>query len=480
MNEIKRGQWGSNFGFLMATIGAAIGLGNLWAFPYKMGKGGGFAFLVLYLILVALTGVALMLGEFAIGRKTGKGAGIAYRSLSKKYAFIGYIAAFCPFVIMGFYCVLGGMVLRYCWGFLLQLLGQDGFAGQGSDYFGHLLYDGKTNLLFYGLFLLIAMVIVMGGIRGGIERFSKAVMPALAVILVIIIIFVSRLPGAAEGYAFMFKPDLTVFSTPRGFFDVLKTASGQMFLSLSVAMGINITFGSYLDKKKDLQKNAVIVPLSDTLFALLSGMMIMPACAAFGLDFGSGPGLLFASMQKVFLEGMGGFTGSLLGFLFYFLVFIAAITSTIALLEVLTSWVVDNQIEKGRTPRRKRTAFLFIAAIFVLGIPVCLDALGSGGATVPAPYELLGLTPDSPGYALWNDCWLDFYDMITEGILMPVGGLLMGIVLGWLLPDLVRDECSESGIRFRCGRFFSLCYRFLIPLLLILVLYTQITSFFNL
>ena len=140
METNKRGQWGSNFGFLMASIGAAIGLGNLWAFPYKMGKSGGFAFLVLYLILVALTGVALMLGEFAIGRKTGLGAGSAYRAIGKKYSFIGTIAAFCPFVIMGFYCVLGGMVLRYCWGFLLQLVGRDGFGGQGADYFGTLLY----------------------------------------------------------------------------------------------------------------------------------------------------------------------------------------------------------------------------------------------------------------------------------------------------------------------------------------------------
>ena len=480
METNNRGQWGSNFGFLMATIGAAIGLGNLWAFPYKMGKGGGFAFLILYLILVALAGVALMLGEFAIGRKTGQGAASAYRTLGKKYGFIGTIAAICPFIIMGFYCVLGGMVLRYCWGFLLQLLGRDGFAGQGADFFGALLYDGKTNILFYALFLLIAMVVVMGGVQGGIERFSKAVMPALAVILVVIIIFVALQPGAKEGYAFIFKPDMSLFSDPKSFFNVLKTASGQMFFSLSVAMGINITFGSYLDKKKSLQKNAVIVPLSDTLFALLAGMMIMPACAAFGVDYGSGPGLLFASMQKVFLEGMGGFMGNLMGFLFYFLVFIAAITSTIALLEVLTAWVVDRQIEKGKAPTRKRTAFFFILAIFFLGFPVCLDALGSGGAACPAPYELLGLTPDSPGYAMWNDCWLDFYDMITEGILMPVGGLLMGLLLGWKLPGLVKEECEAGGLKFRAARFFSVCYKILIPLLLVLVLYTQITSFFNL
>ena len=480
MDTNKRGQWGSNFGFLMATIGAAIGLGNLWAFPYKMGKGGGFAFLVLYLIMVAVAGVALMLGEFAIGRKTGLGAGKAYAAIGKKYRFIGTIAGIVPFIILSFYCVLGGMVLRYCLGFLLQLLGRDGFSGQGSGFFGTLLYDGKATILFFLLFLVITMTVVMGGVQGGIERFSKAAMPALAVILVVIIVFVAIQPGAEEGYAFMFKPDLYYFSNPEIFFSTLKTASGQMFFSLSIAMGINITFGSYLDKKRSLQKNAVVVPLADTLFALLAGMMIMPACAAFGVDYGSGPGLLFVSMQKVFLDGMGGFTGNLMGFLFFFLVFIAAITSSIGLLEVLTSWVVDTQMEKGKEPSRKRASMLFAAGILLLGLPVCLDALGSGGATIPAPYELFGLTTDSPSYAVWNDCWLDFYDMISEGFLMPVGGLLMVLMLGWKKPDLVKDECEASGLRFRGRQFFRFCYRYLIPVVLAVVLYAQITSFFNL
>ena len=347
METSKRGQWGSSFGFLMAAIGSAIGLGNLWAFPYKMGKTGGFAFLVLYLILVALVGVVGMLGEFALGRKTGKGAGGAYAALGKKYSFIGWMAVISPFLILSFYAVLGGMVLRYCLGFLVQIFGADGFAGQGSGFFGWLLYSGQSMILFFALFLVCTMAIVMGGVQGGIEKFSKAVMPALGVILIGIIIFVAMQPGALEGYKFMFKPDMSLFSSPGSFFDVLKTASGQVFFSLSMAMGINITFGSYLDKQKSLQKNAVIVPLFDTIFAVLAGMMILPACAAFHVDYAQGPGLLFASMQKVFLDGMGGQAGNIIGFLFYFLVFIAAVTSSIALMEVLTSAVVDRQLDKG-------------------------------------------------------------------------------------------------------------------------------------
>jgi len=297
-------------------------------------------------------------------------------------------------------------------------------------------------------------------------------------ILIGIIIFVAFQPGAIEGYKFMFKPDFSQFTDFNSFFNVLKVASGQMFFSLSLAMGINITFGSYLSKEKNIQKNAIIVPFSDTLFALFAGMMIMPACAAFGVDYGAGPGLLFASMQNVFLDGMGGMVGNVVGFLFYFLVFIAAITSSIALLEVLASSVVDKQIAKGKDPSRKKISLIFAVCIFVVGLPAAMDALGSGGAAIPAPYELLGLTPDSPGFAMWNDCWLDLYDMITEGVLMPLGALFMSLLLGWKFPNLVKEECEEGGHTFKGAGYFKFAFRFLIPLVMILVLYTQIQAFF--
>ena len=479
MQENKRGQWGSSFGFLMASIGSAIGLGNLWGFPYKMGSSGGFAFLVIYLILVLLAGIPLMMAEFSLGRKTGTGVG-AYAKLSEKYKVIGWMAAFCPFLTLSFYAVLAGMTLRYCLGFLVQIVGFDGFAAQGSGYFGFLLYDTSSMVLFLALAMAITMIIVMGGVQGGIEKFSKAVMPALGVILIGIIIFVATQEGSADGYKFMFKPDFTIFADPSSFFGVLKTAAGQMFFSLSLAMGINITFGSYLSKEKNLQKNAVIVPFSDTIFALLAGMMIMPACSAFGVDYGAGPGLLFASMQKVFLDGMGGMVGNIVGFLFYFLVFIAAITSSIALLEVCTASVVDRQLAKGKEPNRKKISLIFAIAIFIVGLPTAMDALGSGGAALKAPFELLGLEAGGQGYAMWNDCWLDFYDMITEGVLMPLGALLMSLLLGWKLPKLVQEECEEGGHTFKFAGYFKVAYRIIIPIIMVIVLYTQIQAFFNL
>lgn len=477
--ENKRGQWGSNFGFLMAAVGSAVGLGNIWGFPYKMGMSGGFAFLLMYLVLVALVGVVVMLGELALGRKTGRGAVGAYLALSKKYSWVGFMGVFSGFLILSFYSVLGGMVMRYMFGFLLQLLGLDGFAGQGTGFFGFLLYDYGGMLFFYAMFMIITLCIVMGGIEKGIEKFSSIAMPALFFILLFVIVYVAVQPGAIDGYMFMFKPDFSVFTDPEiGFFGVLKTAAGQMFFSLSLGMGCMITYGSYLNKNEDLQKNAVIIPLADTIIALMAGMAVMPACAAFGVDYGRGPGLLFASMQTVFAN-MGSF-GNFVGFMFYFLVFIAAVTSSISLLEVCTTYQIDKNIAKGKDPNRKKVSCIYALIIFVIGLPVALDALGSGGAAVKAPFEILGLTAGGPGYAMWNDCWLDLYDMISEGVLMPLGAMVMSILIGWVWkPKLIKDECELSGVPFKAYKYFDVCFKFIVPVVMAIVLYAQVMDFFG-
>ena len=477
--ENKRGQWGSSFGFLMAAIGSAVGLGNIWGFPYKMGKSGGFAFLVIYLILVALVGIVVMLGELTLGRKTGKGTMGAYLAFSKKHAWIGAMGVFSGFLILSFYSVLGGMVMRYMFGFLLQLLGLDGFAAQGTGFFGFMLYDYGGILFFYALFMILTLLIVMGGIEKGIEKFSSIAMPALFFILLFVIIYVAVQPGSGAGYAFMFKPDFSVFANPEiGFFGVLKAAAGQMFFSLSLGMGCMITYGSYLSKKEDLQKNALIIPLADTLIALMAGMAVMPACAAFGVDYARGPGLLFVSMQTVF-ENMGSF-GNFVGFMFYFLVFIAAVTSSISLLEVCTTFQIDQNIAKGKEPNRKKVTCIYALVIFVIGLPVALDALGSGGAFMKAPFELLGLTPDSPGFAMWNDCWLDLYDMIAEGVLMPLGALVMSVLIGWFWKvNTITDECELSGKAFKGRGYFNVCFKFVVPVVMAIVLYAQIMDFFG-
>ena len=477
--ENNRGQWGSNFGFLMAAVGSAVGLGNIWGFPYKMGMSGGFAFLLVYLVLAALVGVVVMLGELTLGRKTGKGTMGAYLAFSKKYAWIGFMGVFSGFLILSFYSVLGGMVMRYMIGFLLQLLGLDGFAQQGNGFFGFMLYDYGGILFFYALFMVITMLIVMGGIEKGIESFSSIAMPALFAILLFVIIYVAVQPGAAEGYAFMFKPDFSVFSNPDiGFFGVLKTAAGQMFFSLSLGMGCMITYGSYLSKNENLQKNAIIIPLADTIIAVMAGMAVMPACSAFGVDFSRGPGLLFVSMQTVF-ENMGSF-GNFVGFMFYFLVFIAAVTSSISLLEVCTTYQIDKTIAKGKEPNRKKISCIYVIIIFIIGLPVALDALGSGGAAFKAPFEMLGLTTDSPAYAMWNDCWLDLYDMIAEGVLMPLGALVMSVLIGWVWkPRIIKDECELSGVKFWGYKYFSFCFKFVVPVVMAIVLYAQIMDFFG-
>ena len=477
--ENNRGQWGSNFGFLMAAVGSAVGLGNIWGFPYKMGMSGGFAFLLVYLVLVALVGIVVMLGELTLGRLTGKGTMGAYIHFSKKYAWVGFMGVFSGFLILSFYSVLGGMVMRYMIGYMLQLLGLDGFATQGTGFFGFMLYDYGGVLFFYALFMVITMLIVMGGIEKGIEKFSSIAMPALFAILMFVIIYVALQPGSAAGYAFMFKPDLSAFRDPSiGFFGVLRSAAGQMFFSLSLGMGCMMTYGSYLSKKENLQKNALLIPMADTIIALLAGCAIMPACAAFGVDFGRGPGLLFVSMQTVFAN-MGTF-GDVIGFLFYFLVFIAALTSSISILEVCTAFQIDKDVIKGKEPNRKKISFIYAIAIFIFGLPVALDALGSGGAAIKAPFELLGLEIGGPGYAMWNDCWLDVYDLIAEGILMPIGALVMSVLIGWFWKtDIIKNECELSGKPFVGYKFYDFCFKFVVPVVMAFIFYAQLVDFFG-
>lgn len=477
--ENKRGQWGTNFGFLMAAIGSAVGLGNIWGFPYKMGKSGGFAFLLMYFALVILVGIVVMLGELALGRKSGKGVMGTYLSFSKKHAWMGYMGVIAGFLILSFYCVLGGIVMRYMLGYLVQIFGIDGFAGQGNGFFGYMLYNYKGILLCYAIFMALTILIVMGGIEKGIEKFSTIAMPALFFLLLFVIIYVACQPGAIDGYKFMFKPDFSVFTDPEiGFFGVFKTAAGQMFFSLSLGMGCMMTYGSYLSKKENLQKNSIIIPFADSLIAILAGIAVMPACAAFNVDYANGPGLLFVSMQTVFAN-MGSF-GTIVGFLFYFLVFIAALTSSISILEVCTAFKIDKDMAKDKAPNRKKTAIIFGLLIFIVGLPVALDALGSGGAAMKAPFEILGIEAGGAGYAMWNDCWLDTYDLIAEGILMPIGALVMSVLIGWFWKtDIVKKECEESGRPFKGYKYYAFCFKFVVPIFMAFILVAQLMDFFG-
>ena len=474
--ETKREGFGSNFGFIMAAVGSAVGLGNIWGFPYKMGRNGGFAFLLIYLCLALFVGLAVMVGELAIGRKTGKSPIAAYRAMSKKFTWMGYIAVIVPFVVLCFYFVLGGMVMRYAVGYLLAMFGVNTWGTDVASFFGSFICNGGSMVFWTAVFIALNAIIVAGGIGGGIEKFCNIGMPCLFIILIIVIIYVACQPGSLDGYKFMFG--WNVEPLQENFLDVMKTAAGQMFFSLSLGMGAMITYGSYLAKEEKLQKNAVIIVIMDTLVAIMAGMIVLPGCAAFGVDYGAGPGLLFASMQVVF-DKMGGFIGNLMGFLFYFLVFIAAISSSMSLLEAITAARIDSNTEKGKSPGRRRTAIIFAIIIFVFCLPTALDGLGSGitgGASLASPVELFGGEVQG-----WNDCWLDFYDLISEGILMPVGAMVMAFAIGWLWKiDTVIEEAQECGNRFWGKDFFDLCYKFITPIGMLFVLYAQITGFFGL
>ena len=477
----ERKGFGSNFGFLMAAVGSAVGLGNIWGFPNKMGANGGFTFLVIYLILAACCGLVVMIGELALGRRTGRGAVGAYQVLSKKFKWLGWLGILSAFLILFFYCALGGYCIKYVVLNVGDLFGAS-FGSNGLDgagVFGAFM-GNQLEAVIYGLiFVLLTMIIVMGGIGGGIEKVCSVGMPALFIILLICIIRACTLPGAVDGLKYMFVPGWAlengVIKEAPDFLTVLATAGGQMFFSLSLGMGAMITYGSYLHKKENIETNALLIVIMDTLVALMAGLCVIPG--RFALDpTGAlgGPSLLFVTMQNVFHKMP---LGALFGILFYLLVVFAAISSSISLLEVIVAHFCDKARDAGKGDKRK--TYSLIAAIFVgLGcILICVDSLGGAGIS---PFDILGIQPDANGnLPTWCDCWLDFFDCISEGILMPLGALLMCLCIGWELgPKMVDDECCLEGQTFKMKGFFNICVKFITPLCMILVLYGQIKEFF--
>ena len=477
----ERKGFGSNFGFLMAAVGSAVGLGNIWGFPNKMGANGGFTFLVIYLILAACCGIIVMVGELALGRKTGRGAVGAYQVLSKKFKWLGWLGILSAFLILFFYCALGGYCIKYVVLNVGDLFGAS-FGSNGLDgagVFGAFMGNQMEAVIYGLIFVLLTMIIVMGGIGDGIEKVCSVGMPALFIILLICIIRACTLPGAVDGLKYMFVPGWAlengVIKEAPDFLTVLATAGGQMFFSLSLGMGAMITYGSYLHKKENIEKNALLIVIMDTLVALMAGLCVIPG--RFALDpTGAlgGPSLLFVTMQNVFHKMP---LGALFGILFYLLVVFAAISSSISLLEVIVAHFCDKARDAGKGDKRK--VYSLIAAVFVgLGcILICMDSLGGAGIS---PFNILGIEKDVNGnLPTWCDCWLDFFDCISEGILMPLGALLMCLCIGWELgPKMVDDECCLEGQSFKMKGFFNICVKFITPLCMILVLYGQIKEFF--
>ena len=478
----ERKGFGTTFGFLMAAVGSAVGLGNIWGFANKMGANGGFTFLVIYLILAALCGFIVMVGELALGRKTGRGAIGAYRVLSKRFKWLGWLGVLSAFLILGFYCALGGYCLKY----VTLNVGNLFHAGfgtgtlDGAGVFGALMANQGEAVIYGLIFVALTMIIVMGGVGGGIEKVCSVGMPALFVMLVICIIRSCTLEGASEGLKYMFVPGWAlangVIKEAPDFFSVVSTAGGQMFFSLSLGMAAMITYGSYLDKKENLQKNAIIIVVMDTLVALMAGLCVIPG--RFALDPTGklgGPSLLFVTMQNVF-DRMGA-AGPIFGILFYLLVVFAAVSSSISLLEAVVAHFVDKARDEGKGDKRKLYSLIGAIGAGILCVIVCLDALGNAGIS---PADILGMRVDpSDEVPTWSADWLDFFDCIAEGILMPLGALLMSIMYGWELgPEVVHAEATCEGQKFGAYGWFRICIKYITPLAMLLVLYGQIKEFF--
>ena len=474
--EQQKGKFDSNFGFLMASLGSAVGLGNLWQFPYKMGMGGGFAFLLIYMILLVTVGYPLILSEVSVGRKSQKAAIEAYKEIHPGFTFNGVLQTVVPFFLIAFYCTFGGFVMK----FFFKSLGM--FGGKQFDpepTFIDTLVN-TSSVIWVLIFLALTILIVIGGVSGGIEKFCKIAMPALFVMLCIIVIRSCTLPGSGDGLAFLFKPSFDAMKDPAtnsfsfygtytdpetqkpvafGLFNVIKLAGTQMFFSLSLASGCLIAYGSYLDKKENLEKDSVIIAVGDTVAALLAGMAIMPACAAYGIPFTKGAGLLFVCMPTVFNDMKGG---AFFATIFWLLVFFACLSSSIGMMEGGISAILDSRIKKGKSANRFAVTMIMGAWALVGNLFTTLDGLGARDTF--AWFRPFGI-PDV----------LDFWDVLAEGILMPVTGLIMAILIGWVVPHYIDDEV-ESSSAFKSKKFFNFCIKWLGPIFMILIVWGQITS----
>ncbi len=484
-NTNQRGSFGSNIGFLLSAIGSAVGLGNIWGFPYKMGKCGGFTFLLIYIALAVFVGFAIMMGELALGRKTGLGPVNAYKAISKKFKWVGWLAVAGGFFVLTFYMVLGGYCIYYV---IINLIGIFGGMPDSSS-FGAMITNVWVSIGVTVLFFLICWAINKGGVSGGIEKFNKIGMPALFVMLVIIIIRSLTMPHAVEGLKFMFVPGYATKSTEFGQFvqstpgtlQILATAGGQMFFSLSLGMSAMITYGSYLSKNENLPKNSAIIVFADTLIAILAGVAVIPAAVANGIAQGltvdqiklNGPGLLFSTLQDVF-HNMGSI-GGVFGVIFYILVLIAAISSAISVIEGVAVTFIDRASAKGHEPNRTKAITITCLVLFAFSFLCAADGLGSNGI---APWQVFGLGEEAIGN--WNDCWLDLFDLVAEGLLMPLGAMLMACMIGWeLKPSSFEDEIRQGSNGGSLG-FWGFCIKYICPVVMFFIVLVQVSDFFGL
>jgi len=443
--EEKRSSFTGKIGFVLAAAGSAVGLGNIWRFPYLAAKYGGGIFLLVYIILAVTFGFTLMVAEIAIGRKTGLSPIGAFSKLSKKFAFIGILGATIPALILPYYSVIGGWVMKY----LAAFISGNGGEAAKDGYFDSFITSTGEPILWFVLFIVITMLVVLLGVEKGIEKVSKIMMPVLVILSLFIAAYGLFAPGAMDGFIYYIKPDFSHFSIM-----TVVAAMGQLFYSMSLAMGIMITYGSYMKKDVNVEKAVHQIEIFDTGIAFLAGLMIIPATFAFADgNVGAGPSLMFVTLPKVF-EHMAG--GQVIGALFFVLVLLAALTSSISLAETVVSVIADKlKID------RKLICLIVLVGCIVIGLP---SALG---------YGLLG------GVKIIGMQFLDFFDFTTNSILMPVVAILTCIFIGFILkPKAIIDEVEETA-PFKAKKLFTVVIKYIAPVCLLAILVSSVLSAFG-
>ncbi|SMG21003.1 sodium-dependent transporter [Dethiosulfovibrio salsuginis] len=407
----EREQWGSKIGFILAAAGSAVGLGNIWKFPYVTGTNGGGAFVLIYVLMVACIGFSVMLAELVIGRRAQLNAVGSFEKIKGgAWPMVGWLGLACGFLILSYYGVVGGWTIKYILHSFTGLMEIAG-AGNAGEAFGGFISNPVMVVLYQAIFMFSVIWVVYRGVGEGIERYCKILMPALFILMIILIGRSVTLEGAGAGIEFYLKPDFSKVTA-----GTVLAALGQAFFSLSLGMGCMITYGSYLQKDISLPGAAAQVCFLDTLVALLAGLVVFPAVFAFGVEPGAGPGLTFITLPGIFSKMPGGMMWS---GLFFLLLFVAALTSAISLLEVACSYFID----KGWT--RAKAAWTMGTLIFLLGIP---SAISLGG-----------------GLKIGGKDFIDAAGFMTDQIMMPIGGLLICVFVGWVIKDIAKEELTNNG-----------------------------------
>ncbi len=456
MEHQKRNAFSGSVGFVLAAAGSAVGLGNIWRFPYLAAKDGGGLFLLVYLILALTFGFTLLVTEIAIGRKTKQSPLTAYTKLRPRWGFLGVLASLVPVIILPYYCVIGGWVIRY---FLAYLTGE-GMQAAEDGYFTSFITAEVSPIVMLAIFLAVVSVVIILGVNKGIENFSKVLMPVLILLVLGIAVFSLTISHTdadgvtrtgLEGFRIYVVPDLSGI-TLKGFFSVLLDAMGQLFFSLSVAMGIMVTYGSYVKDDANLVRSINQIEIFDTLVAFLAGVMIIPAVFTFmgreGME-ASGPSLMFVSLPKVF-SAMGGI-GNVIGGLFFAMVLFAALTSAISVMEA----VVSSLMDKFRWSRLK-ASLIEMAVALAAGIVVCLG------------YNKWYFELELPNGAIAQI--LDVMDYLSNNLFMPLVAIGTCLLVGWLLkPKAVIDEVEKTGDRFGRRGLYVVMVKFIAPVLLVIL-----------